>query len=161
MKIMISLMIAATAVAVSFAIGRGTADRTPQLHQPTIDNLMTAAHSEAFAYAKYMLYAQHARQSGRPDLADLFERAAAMERFEHFKDEAELVGLVGRNADNLQEALKGETYEADTMYRNFARQAAAVGDKLAADRFEKIREDEMEHRDAFRTAMARIQSSDR
>jgi hypothetical protein len=44
-----------------------SADRNPQLHQQTIDNLVTAAHGEAFAYAKYMLYAQHARKAGRPD----------------------------------------------------------------------------------------------
>jgi rubrerythrin len=64
-----------------------------------------------------------------------------MERFEHFADEAELIGLVGRNVDNLQDAMKGESYEVDPMYRNFARQAASVGDKVAADRFEEIRED--------------------
>ena len=160
MKFKISFIVAFL-VAASFAIGRATADRNPQLHQQTIDNLMTAAHGEAFAYAKYLLYAKHARKSGRPDLADLFERTATMEHSEHFADEAELIGLVGRNADNLQEALKGETYEVDTMYLNFAQQAAAVGDKLAADRFEEIREDETNHRDAFRAALARIKATDR
>lgn len=160
MKTKISF-IAVILVIGSFAIGRATADHNPQLHQQTIDNLMTAAHGETFAYAKYMLYAQRARKSGRPDLADVFERTATMERFEHFADEAELVGLVGRNADNVQEALKGESYEVDTMYRNFAQQAAAVADKLAADRFEEIREDEVKHRDAFRAALARLQSTDR
>jgi|GEM_PF-1272365 len=157
MKINISLI--AILVVASFALGRATADRNPALHQQTIDNLMTAAHGEAFAYAKYMLYAQYARKTGRPDLADIFEKAATMERFEHFTDEAELVGLVGRNVDNLQEAMKGESYEVETMYRNFAQQAAAVGDKVAADRFQEIREDEIKHRDAFKAALARIQST--
>ena len=41
------------------------------------------------------------------------------------------------------------------MYRNFAQQAAAAGDKSAADRFEEIRHDEMGHRDAFKAALAR------
>jgi rubrerythrin len=148
-------------VVVSFAVGRATTDASSQLHQQTIENLMTAAHGEAFAYAKYMLYAQRARDTGRPDMADLFEKAATMERFEHFADEAKLVGLVGRNADNLQDAVKGESYEVDTMYRNFAQQAAAVGDKVAADRFEEIRQDEMKHRDAFKAALARIESTNR
>ena len=87
-----SSLVVAILVVASFAIGRATADHNPQLHQQTIDNLMTAAHGEAFAYAKYMLYAQHARKTGRPDVADIFEKAATMERFEHFADEAELVG---------------------------------------------------------------------
>jgi len=150
-------LIAVALVATSFAIGRATTDRSPQLHQQTIDNLIAAAHGEAFAYAKYMLYAQHARKTGRPDIGDLFEKAATTERFEHFADEAELIGLVGRNAENLQDAIKGESYEVNTMYRNFAQQAAAVSDKVAADRFEEIREDEMKHRDTFQAALERVQ----
>jgi rubrerythrin len=154
-------LIAAMLVIASFAMGRATADRNPQLHQQTISNLLTAAHGEAFAYAKYMLYAQYARKTGRPDLADLFEKTATMERLEHFADEAELIGLVGRNAENIHDAMKGESYEVDTMYLNFAQQAAALGDKVAADRFEEIREDEMKHLDAFKSALTRIKSTDR
>jgi len=144
-------LVAALVIVASFAMGRAT-NKGPQLHQQTIENLMTAAHGEAFAYAKYMLYAERARKTGRADVADLFEKAATMERFEHFADEAELLGLVGRNSENLQDAMKGESYEVDTMYRNFAQQAAAAGDKAAADRFQEIREDEMKHRDAFKAA---------
>lgn len=41
------------------------------------------------------------------------------------------------------------------MYRKFAQQAAAAGDKAAADRFEEIRHDEMAHRNAFKAALAK------
>ena len=152
-------LIAAVLVVASFVAGRATTNSGSQLHQQTIDNLMIAAHGEAFAYAKYMLYADYARKTGRGDISDLLEKTAAMERFEHFADEAELLGLVGRNTDNLLDAAKGETYEIDTMYKNFARQAAAVGDNVAADRFEEIRQDEMKHREAFKSAMRGIQSA--
>lgn len=81
-------VIAVALVVAAFAMGRATTDRSPQLHHQTIENLITAAHGEAFAYAKYTLYAQHARKTGRPDIADLFQKAATMERFEHFADEA-------------------------------------------------------------------------
>ncbi len=57
---------------------------------------------------------------------------------------------MGSDADNLKDAIKGESYEVDTMYRKFAEQAKTAGDKAAADRFEEIRRDEMSHRDAFR-----------
>ncbi len=155
------LAIAMTLLVASFAIGRAAANRSSQLHQQTIENVITAAHGEAFAYAKYMLFAEHARKTGRADLADLFEKAATMERFEHFADEAQLVGLVGRNSENLKDAITGESYEVDSMYRDFAQQLAAVGDKVAADRFEEIRQDEMKHRDAFKAALARLDSADR
>lgn len=127
------------------------------MNKTTINNLSTAMHGEAFAYAKYMLYAERARQSGNTELAQLFENTAREERFEHFAEEAELAGLVGNDADNLRDAIEGESYETETMYRDFAEQALAAGDKAAADRFAEIGRDEMKHRDAFKAALARIE----
>jgi len=134
-----------------------TAEKTMAIHgtlsQKTSDNLSTAMHGEAFAYVKYLLYAEHARKSGNKKLADLFENTANTERFEHFAEEAQLAGLVGSDADNLRDAIQGESYEVETMYREFAQQAAAMGDKAAVDRFEEIRHDEMAHQDAFKAAL--------
>lgn len=157
MKAAISFVLIAVA-AVFFVIGRTTAQSRAALHQQTQDNLSTAMHGEAFAYAKYSLYAEHARKSGKKDLADLFGKAAHMERFQHFAEEAELAGLVGTDAANLQDAIKGESYEVNTMYADFAKQAAAIGDKAAADRFEEIRHDEMGHRDAFQSALKGLEN---
>lgn len=140
-----------------FAIGRNIAGRPTNLGRQTMDNLSTAMHGEAFAYAKYLLYAQHAQQNGNLKLANLFTDAAKVERFQHFAEEAELAGLVGSDADNLKDAIKGESYEVETMYADFAKQAAAAGDKAAADRFEEIRHDEMSHRDSFKAALVTIQ----
>lgn len=145
--------------AVFFAIGRTTAQDQAKLNQQTMENLSTAMHGEAFAFSKYMLYAQHARQSGNTELADLFQKAAHTERFEHFAAEARLAGLVGNDADNLNDAIKGESYEVETMYLGFAKDAAAAGDKAAAARFEEIRRDEIGHRDAFKAALAKLQES--
>lgn len=142
---------------VLFFAGRLTARSGESLQQKTQENLSTAMHGEAFAYAKYMLFAKQARQHGDLELAKLFTRAANTERFQHFEEEAQLAGLVGSDEDNLKDALKGESYEVDTMYREFAEQAAAAGDKSAADRFEEVRHDEMGHRDAFKAALAKIE----
>jgi rubrerythrin len=147
--------VGAMALAALMAIGGMSAQKHPALSKQTQDNLSTAMHGEALAYAKYMLYAQHARANGKKQLAALFEKAAKTERFQHFSEEADLVGLVGSDADNLRDAIHGESYEVDTMYREFALQAAAAGDKAAADRFEEIRHDEMAHRDAFKAALAK------
>jgi rubrerythrin len=128
------------------------------LNEKTKENLSTSMHGEAFAYVKYLLYAEHARKSGKIELADLFEKTANTERFEHFAEEAQLAGLVGSDADNLKDAIKGESYEIDTMYLEFAEGAKVAKDLAAAARFEEIRHDEMGHRDAFKIALAQLKS---
>jgi rubrerythrin len=122
----------------------------------TQKNLMTAMQGEAFAYVKYMLFADQARKNGHPELADLFEKTAQVERFEHLAEEAELAGLVGNDADNLCDAIEGESYEVKTMYREFAEQAAADGDQAAASRFAEVCGDEMGHRDAYKAALVKF-----
>lgn len=124
----------------------------------THEHLMTSMQGEAFAYAKYRLFAQHARANGQVDLADLFERAADTELMEHFAEEAELAGLVGSDAANLRAAIAGESYEVETMYQQFAADATADGDEAAAARFAEVRQDEMSHREAFSAALARLES---
>lgn len=157
MKIRWMVLGAATLATIFFLIGRSTAGKAPGLTDKTRENLSTAMHGEAFAYAKYLLYAHKAQQNGNRELADLLRRTARTERFEHFAEEAELAGLAGSNAENLKDAIKGESYEVETMYREFAEQAAAAGDTTAAQRFEEIRKDEMKHRDAFTAALAKIE----
>ena len=129
------------------------------MNEQTKENLLKAMHGEAFAYAKYMLFAEHARKKGLKNLANLFEKTAKVERLEHFREEAELVGLVGTDADNLKDAMKGESYEIETMYPEFATQASVAGDKAAADRFNEIREDERGHFEAYRKALQQLEKT--
>ena len=89
--------------------------------------------------------------------ARLFEETAKVERLQHFAEEAALAGLVGSDAENLSDAIKGESYEVDTMYREFAEQAKTRSDPAAADRFEEVRRDELSHRDAFKAALAKVE----
>jgi rubrerythrin len=134
-----------------------SAQKESNISARTQENLSIAMHGEAFAYDKYLLYAEHARQHAHPELARLFEETAKVERLQHFAEEAALAGLVGSDADNLRDAIKGESYEVDTMYREFAVQAKTRGDPAAANRFEEVRSDEMGHRDAFKTALAKVE----
>ena len=153
----IKLVFAALIVAVTFlTMELINAESEKTMNEQTMKNLSTAMHGEAFAYAKYLLFAEHARQNGNPKVADLFESAAKTERFEHFSEEAQLAGLVGSDSDNLKDAIKGESYETETMYREFAQQAKQVGDLEAAKRFEEIRLDEAKHRDAFNAALSNL-----
>lgn len=155
-KLVITSLIITIAM-VMFMIGNATATKKITLQKSTADDLSTAMHGEAFAYAKYMLYAEHARKNGNEEVAKLFETAAKTERFEHFAEEAKLAGLVGTDAQNLKDAMTGESYEVETMYREFAEKATSAGDKIAAQRFQEVRADEMKHRDGFQEALAKLE----
>jgi rubrerythrin len=123
-------------------------------------DLETAMKGEAFAYAKYMLYAEQARAHGHADVAALLESTAKTERLEHFREHAELAGVISKSdADNLRDAIAGETYETTKMYPEMAARATRAGDKRAASRFAEIGKDESKHRDAFAAALARLEGA--
>jgi rubrerythrin len=108
----------------------------------TLSNLRAAMRGEAFASGKYTLYAEQARRDGNPALAELFTDTAKVELGEHYAAEARLAGLVGDTNTNLADAIAGESYEADTMYPDYARQARQYADTQAAELFGDIAADE-------------------
>jgi rubrerythrin len=122
----------------------------------TRENLLAAMRGEAYAHAKYTLYAEQARRNGREALAQLFEQTAAIELHEHFTEEAELAGLLGSDEDNLREAISGESYEVETMYREFAEQATSAGEAPTAERFLEVRGDELRHRQLFEAMLTEL-----
>ncbi len=119
-------------------------------------NLDTALHGEALAHAKYMLYAAHARQTGNPALARLFEGTAKVELHEHFASEAVLAGLVRSTRNNLRKAITGEHSEATSLYPGFAKRATAVGDTTVARYFRDTAADEAKHEAAFQRALNQL-----
>ncbi len=128
------------------------------MNATTRENLLASMRGEAFAHAKYTLYAEQARRNGNEALAVLFEQTAKVELHEHFKEEAELAGFLGGDADNLRDAIGGERYEVEKMYLEFAEQARSAGETAAAERFEEVRSDELKHREQFEAALAELAS---
>jgi rubrerythrin len=125
----------------------------PDIKQATLNDLHTAMQGEAFAYARYMLFAEAARDNGREELADLFESTARTEMLDHFARHAHLAGMIGSDADNLRAAIEDETYEIEARYPSFAEHARGAGDDEVANRFQEVCEDEIEHLEAFREAL--------
>lgn len=126
----------------------------PHSSGATLANLRSAMQGEAFAYAKYMRYADQARRDGNSAVAQLFTSTAAIELNEHFASLANLAGLVAASTnDNLTDAINGEQHEADVMYPDYARQADAAGNPQAAGLFREIAGDEKTHQKAFQAAL--------
>ena len=126
----------------------------PRSSGTTLANLGTAMQGEAFAYAKYMRYADQARRDGNPAVAQLFTNTANIELNEHFAALVSWAGLVAIDTNtNLSDAIKGEQHEADVMYPDYARQAEQVGNSQAASLFHEIAGDEKTHQQAFQNAL--------
>ncbi|HLK07915.1 MAG TPA: ferritin family protein [Candidatus Angelobacter sp.] len=124
-------------------------------------NLLEGMRGEAFAFAKYKLFAKHARANGDNELADLFDKTADQEYMEHFIEQADLLQLVGTDELDLTNAIAGESFEVDTLYKRFAEEAREDGDEQVAHRFEEIRRDETFHQLAFQEALIKIQTRQR
>lgn len=128
-----------------------------ELSARTKKNLETAMHGEAYANLKYRAYAEMARDTGKPELAKIFEQAANVEANEHFAREADALKLAKSNEANLTDAAAGEHYENTKMYKQFADEARKDGDLAAAKLFEQIRADEGDHYAAYQAALKQLQ----
>lgn len=152
-KVVIGSLAAAAVMTAAVAYSEHHQKRSSNVQK----DLETAMKGEAFAYAKYMLFAEQARAHGRAALATLFEDTAKTERLEHFREHAELAGIISSSdTDNLRDAIAGETYETSKMYPEMAARARQAGDGQAAARFNEIGKDESKHRDAFAAALAKL-----
>jgi rubrerythrin len=123
----------------------------------TYENTHAALRGEAFAHARYLLFARAARKRGNDRLASMFEGIAAVELQEHFAELAELAELVGTDTDNMRTAILDENLEVEETYPQFAEQARAAGETAAAARFAEIAEDEREHEKALEQALERLE----
>jgi rubrerythrin len=124
-------------------------------------NLIEAMRGEAFAFAKYKVFARQARMHGDNDLAALFDKTAEQEYMEHFAEQAGLLELAGTDEEDVTNAIAGESFEVDTLYKRFADEAREDGDEKVADRFEEIRRDEAYHQLAFQEALIKLQTRER
>jgi rubrerythrin len=129
-----------------------------ELNARTKKNLESAMHGEAFANLKYRAYAEMARESGKPELAKVFEQAANVEANEHFAREADALKLAKSNEANLTDAAAGEHYENVTMYKQFAAEARLDGDVAVAKLFDQIGADEGDHYEAYKAQLKQIQA---
>jgi len=123
----------------------------------TLDNLQTAFNGESNAKMRYLAFAQKAEAEGYGKVASLFRAAARAEDI-HANNHAEVIRKLGATptadvktpevkstAENLQTAIKGESYERDAMYPEFLKQAREDGNKDAVRTFNFAKEAEAEH----------------
>ena len=123
----------------------------------TYKNLQAAFAGEAQAYTKYMFYASKARKDGYEQMGAIFEETAENEK-EHAKIWFKVLhdGAVPETTDNLEDAIAGENYETNEMYKKFAKVAREECFEEIAQKFEGVGGIEKEHEARYKKLLKNI-----
>lgn len=117
----------------------------------TQKNLMDAFAGESQANRKYLAYAKQADKEGLTMVAKLFRAAAEAETI-HAHAHLRHAGKIGNTAENLQDAISGETYEFTKMYPEMIKEAEAEGQNAIAKYMGFVNEVEEVHANLYKKA---------
>lgn len=123
------------------------------------ESLMKAFAGESQANRKYLAFAAAAEKKGKTGIAKLFRVAAEGETV-HALSHLRTVGGVKDTAENLKEAINGETYEINEMYPEFLKNAQEEGDKGAERSFDLAMKVEMTHQNFFQKAAEKLEAGE-
>jgi len=136
----------------------------------TLDNLQAAFNGESNANARYVAFAKQAESDGYGEVASLF-RAAAQAEMIHANNHAAVIKQMGvvphanielptvkSTRENLESAIKGETYEFEMMYPDFLKQAKSEGNSRAVRSMNLAKTAEMKHAKLYKAALDRLDS---
>ncbi len=118
----------------------------------TEQNLREAFAGESQANRRYLAFAKKADQEGYPQAAKLF-RAAAEAETVHAHSHLRTLKGVKSTAENLQEAIAGETFEFKSMYPQMIETARAEGESAAERSFTYANAVEKVHADLYQNAL--------
>lgn len=118
----------------------------------TENNLKEAFAGESQANRKYLAFAKKAEVEGHPQVAKLF-RAAAEAETVHAHTHLRTLKGVNSTADNLKEAISGETHEFKSMYPPMIAEAKAEGNEAAVRTFTYANEVEKVHAALYQKAL--------
>ena len=121
----------------------------------TEQNLMEAFAGESQANRKYLAFSEKAEKEGYAQIAKLFRAAAAAETVHAHAHLRTLKGI-GSTAENLQEAISGETHEFKSMYPAMIEDAKAEDEKAALRSFTYANEVEEIHAGLYSKALDKM-----
>lgn len=122
-------------------------------------NLRAAFAAESQARNRYVCYGDAAKDTGHPDVANIFYELAANEE-EHARKDLEFLGFVGDLQRNLEESVAGEHLESEEIYPRFARIAMEEGFTEVGDFFERMTAVEATHEQRCRTILRSLETGE-
>lgn len=160
-KTLFALLACVSILAPSFA--------APAASAQTLKNLNAAFQGESNASNRYAIFAKKADADGFPMVAKLFRAASASESIHRDSHKAAIEKLGGTvdtfvleavtpasTEENLKAAIKGETYEVQTMYPGFLALAKTDDAKPAIRSFQSAEATEKEHILLYEAALANL-----
>lgn len=125
----------------------------------TKKNLEEAFAGESQANRRYLAFSKKADQEGFSQVAKLF-RAAAEAETVHAHAHLKVLGGIRSTADNLKDAIEGETHEFKKMYPDMIEEARNEGEKEALRSFSYANEVEEIHAGLYQKALEKMASLD-
>ncbi|MFH1138788.1 MAG: rubrerythrin family protein [Pseudomonadota bacterium] len=125
----------------------------------TEKNLREAFAGESQANRKYLAFAKKADAEGHAGVARLFRAAAAAETI-HAHAHLKLLDGIKSTAENLKEAISGETHEFTSMYPAMIADAVEEGNKKAERGLGYANEVEKVHAALYEKALAGLGSTE-
>jgi rubrerythrin len=122
----------------------------------TAKNLEEAFAGESQANRKYLAFATKADREGYTQVAKLF-RAAAEAETVHAHAHLRALGGIRTTAENLKEALAGETHEFKKMYPDMIEEARNEGEDAALKSFSYANEVEEIHAGLYQKALGQME----
>jgi rubrerythrin len=135
-----------------------------------IQNMHDAYKGETTAHFKYAAYSKKANEEGHFEIALLFKAASGAELIHANNHKVVLVRMgetipeitpeftVKSTIENLKEAIDGESYEFNTMYPGFIKNANAAGNYMAQISLTYAYTVEQKHRDFYIAALAALEA---
>lgn len=123
----------------------------------TTKDLQEAFAGESQANRKYLAYARQADKEGHSGIAKLFRAAAAAETV-HAHSHLRALGGIGSTAENLRDAVSGETHEFQSMYPEMIEHAKSDGMADAERSFTYANEVEKVHASLYQAALDQLDS---
>jgi rubrerythrin len=137
----------------------------------TIANLQAAFKGESNASATYAAFSKKAVEEGHKEIAMLFKAASNSEKIHAANHKAVLEEMgvttepvvldvkVNSTKENLEAAIKGESYEVAEMYPSFLKMANAAENQLAMVTFNYAYKTEIKHKAFYEKALAALETN--
>ncbi|PKL35334.1 MAG: rubrerythrin [Spirochaetae bacterium HGW-Spirochaetae-1] len=138
----------------------------------SIKNLKEAITGETTASQKYAAYAKKAKEEGFAPIAVMFEATSKAESIHAKRDMEALSGLgekmepinpqfaVKTTMENIKDAIKGESYEIETMYPGFIKTAEEAQLNEVVTSFNYAFDTEKKHLAIYKEALAALEKKD-